>query len=149
MSPHNHRTDRLTKTRPLQGGRSSRPSKTKVCQYFNSMPRVSPTPNSKSYDSSPITLNNWRQPKTTRVSPRGSIPSKHHGMATFVRTGITWSAVKQYPPDSNIEWLVTEVQETTIVNVYKLHHLNCIRLRYRQCLRLCRWLQLPAHRLGL
>ena len=49
----------------------------------------------------------------------GSIPSKHHGMATFVRTGITWSAVKRSPPDSNIEWQVTEVQETTIVNVYK------------------------------
>ena len=40
-------------------------------------------------------------------------------MATFVRTGITWSAVKRSPSDSNIEWLVTEVQETTIVNVYK------------------------------
>ena len=49
----------------------------------------------------------------------GSISSKHHGMATFVRTGITWSAVKRSPPDSNIEWLVTEVQETTIVNAYK------------------------------
>ena len=49
----------------------------------------------------------------------GSIPSKHHGMATFVRTGITWSAVKRSPPDSNIEWQVREVQETTIVNVYK------------------------------
>ena len=49
----------------------------------------------------------------------GSIPSKYHGMATFVRTGITWSAVKRSQPDSNIEWLVTEVQETTIVNVYK------------------------------
>ena len=45
--------------------------------------------------------------------------SKHQGMATFVRTGITWSAVKRSPSDSNIEWLVTEVQETTIVNVYK------------------------------
>ena len=44
----------------------------------------------------------------------GSIPSKHHGMATFVKTGITWSAVKRSPPDSNIEWLVTEVQETTL-----------------------------------
>ena len=40
-------------------------------------------------------------------------------MTTFVRTCITWSAVKRSPPDSNIEWLVTEVQETTIVNVYK------------------------------
>ena len=40
-------------------------------------------------------------------------------MVTFVRTGITWSAVKRSPPDSNIEWLVTEVQETTIANVYK------------------------------
>ena len=40
-------------------------------------------------------------------------------MATFVRTGITWSAVKRSLPDLNIEWLVTEVQETTIMNVYK------------------------------
>ena len=40
----------------------------------------------------------------------GSIPSKHHGLSTFVRTGITWSAVKRSPSDSNIEWLVTEVQ---------------------------------------
>ena len=39
-----------------------------------------------------------------------SIPSKYHGMATFVRTGITWSAVKRSPSDSNTEWLVTEVQ---------------------------------------
>ena len=45
----------------------------------------------------------------------GSIPSNHHGMATFVRTG--WSAIKRSPSDSYIEWLVTEVQETTIVNV--------------------------------
>ena len=49
----------------------------------------------------------------------GSILIIHHGMATFVRTGITLSAVKRSPPDSNIEWLVTEVQETTIVNMYK------------------------------
>ena len=39
-----------------------------------------------------------------------SIPSKYHGMATFVRTGITWSAVKRSPSDSNTESLVTEVQ---------------------------------------
>ena len=48
-----------------------------------------------------------------------SIPSKQHGMATFVRIGLTWSAVKRSPPDSNIERLVTEVQEITILNVYK------------------------------
>ena len=96
------------------------------------MPRVSPTPISKSYDSSPIPtrwLSYYYKKHTEQLQDdnlklpgfllAGSIPSKHHGMAAFVRTGITWSAVKRSPPDWNIEWLVTDVQETTIVNVYK------------------------------
>ena len=94
------------------------------------MPRASQTPNSKSYDSSPIQTRwlsfYYKKHRTTDDNLKlsgfvlsGSIPSKHHCMATFVRTGITWSPVKRSPPDSNIAWLVTEVQETTIVKVYK------------------------------
>ncbi|KAI4804790.1 hypothetical protein KUCAC02_026405, partial [Chaenocephalus aceratus] len=49
----------------------------------------------------------------------GSIYSKQHGVATFVRTEISWSASSQSPPGSNIEWLVTKIQETSVVNVYK------------------------------
>ncbi|KAI4820443.1 hypothetical protein KUCAC02_028420 [Chaenocephalus aceratus] len=49
----------------------------------------------------------------------GSIYSKQHGVATFVRTEISWSASSQSPPCSNIEWLVTKIQETSVVNVYK------------------------------
>ena len=96
------------------------------------MPRASPTPNSKSYVSSLIPirwLSFYYMRHTEQVTDdnlklpgfllAGYILSKHHGMATFVRTGITWSAIKRSPPYSNIEWLVTEVQETTIVNVDK------------------------------
>ncbi|KAM3864710.1 putative RNA-directed DNA polymerase from transposon X-element [Diretmus argenteus] len=49
----------------------------------------------------------------------GSINSKQHGVATFVRTEISWAASSQSPPGSNIEWLVTKIQETSVVNVYK------------------------------
>ena len=49
----------------------------------------------------------------------GSTLSKQHGVATFVRTEISWSATSQSPPGSNIEWLVTKIQETSVVNVYK------------------------------
>ncbi|KAL7864615.1 hypothetical protein AOLI_G00160350 [Acnodon oligacanthus] len=49
----------------------------------------------------------------------GSIHSKKHGMATFVRERLSWSATSQSPPGCNIEWLVTKIQETSVVNVYK------------------------------
>ncbi|KAJ4934407.1 hypothetical protein JOQ06_007202 [Pogonophryne albipinna] len=49
----------------------------------------------------------------------GSIYSKQHGVATFVRTEISWSASSQSQPGSNIEWLVKKIQETSVVNVYK------------------------------
>ncbi|KAK1889310.1 Homocitrate dehydratase mitochondrial [Dissostichus eleginoides] len=49
----------------------------------------------------------------------GSIHSKQHGVATFVRTEISWSTSSQSPPGSNIEWLVTKIQETSVINVYK------------------------------
>jgi len=38
----------------------------------------------------------------------GSIHSKQHGVATFVRTEISWSTSSQSPPGTNIEWLVTK-----------------------------------------
>ncbi|KAL7861709.1 hypothetical protein SRHO_G00131500 [Serrasalmus rhombeus] len=40
-------------------------------------------------------------------------------MATFVQEGLSWSATSQSPPGCNIEWLVTKIQETSVVNVYK------------------------------
>ncbi|KAK1899763.1 Homocitrate dehydratase mitochondrial, partial [Dissostichus eleginoides] len=49
----------------------------------------------------------------------GSIHSKQHGVATFVRTEISWSTSSQSPPGSKIEWLVTKIQETSVINVYK------------------------------
>ena len=124
MSPHNHQG-------PFQGGQSSRPSKTKVCAVLQlnaegltnaKLEVIRQLADSKQVavvllqETHRTTEDNLKLPGFLLA---GSIPSKHHGMATYVRTGITWSAIKRSPPDSNIEWLVTEVQETTIVNVYK------------------------------
>ena len=75
------------------------------------MPRVSPTPNSKSYDSSPIPTRwlsyYYKKHRTTDDNLKlpgfllaVSILSKQHGMATFVRIGLTWSAVERSQPDS-------------------------------------------------
>ena len=49
----------------------------------------------------------------------GSVNSKQHGIATFVRSDIGWSALRQSPPNADTEWIATKVQETTVVNVYK------------------------------
>ena len=49
----------------------------------------------------------------------GSIHSKTHGMATLVREGLSWTATSQSSPGCNMEWLVTKIQETSVVNVYK------------------------------
>lgn len=49
----------------------------------------------------------------------GSTHSKQHGLATFVRNNLSWTATGQSPPGSSIEWLSTKVQTTTVVNVYK------------------------------
>ncbi|KAL7872833.1 hypothetical protein AOLI_G00119040 [Acnodon oligacanthus] len=49
----------------------------------------------------------------------GSIHSKKHKMATFVQEGLSWSATSQSPPGCNIEWLVTKIQEISVVNTYK------------------------------
>ena len=40
-------------------------------------------------------------------------------MTTFVRTELSWTAISQSPLGSNIEWLVTKIQQTSVVNVYK------------------------------
>ena len=82
----------------------------------------------------------------------GSISSKHHGMATFVRTGITWSAVKRSPPDSK--------HRVAGHRVPRNNYCECIQTStiwtqpdiapVSACAsHLCRWRQLPAHRLGL
>lgn len=49
----------------------------------------------------------------------GHIASKHHGIATFVRKGMAWSAAGQSPEGAAIEWLSTKVHDITIINIYK------------------------------
>ena len=132
MSPHNHRTDRPRYKDAPSSGRAVIPTvenqgmpvlqlnaegltnaKLEVIHQLADSNQVAVVLLKETHRT---TDDNLKLPEFLLA---GSILSKHHGMATFVRTGITWSAVKRYPPDSNSEWLVTEVQETTIVNVYK------------------------------
>ena len=132
MSPHNHRTDRPRYKDAPSSGRAVIPTvenqglsvlqlnaeglttaKLEVIRQLADSNQVAVVLLQETHSTTDDNL------KLSGFVLAGSIPSKHHGMATFVRTGITWSAVKRSPPDSNIEWLVTEVQETTIVNVYK------------------------------
>ena len=49
----------------------------------------------------------------------GSILSRQHGMATFVRSDLSWTATGQSPPGASLEWMSTRIQTTTVVNVYK------------------------------
>ena len=49
----------------------------------------------------------------------GSILSRHHGIATFVRSDLGWAATGQSPPGASVEWLSTRIQATSVVNVYK------------------------------
>ena len=49
----------------------------------------------------------------------GSILSRHHGIATFVRSDLGWTATGQSPPNASVEWLSTRIQATSVVNVYK------------------------------
>ena len=49
----------------------------------------------------------------------GSIYSRRHGLATFVRADITWTDGGRSSPDSSVQWLITKIQETSVVNVYK------------------------------
>lgn len=57
--------------------------------------------------------------KLPGFSLAGSIHSKKHGMATFVGEGLIWSAISPSPPDCNIEWLATKIEDTSVVKVYK------------------------------
>ena len=132
MSPHNHRTDRPRYKDAPSSGRADIPTvenqglsvlqlnaegltnaKLEVIRQLADSNQVAVVLLQETHRTTDDNL------KLSGFVLAGSISSKHHGMATFVGTGITWSAVKRSPPDSNIEWLVTEVQETTIVNVYK------------------------------
>ena len=45
--------------------------------------------------------------------------NKHHGIATYVRTDISWTAIAQSADDAEIEWTRTKLQDTNIVNIYK------------------------------
>ena len=45
--------------------------------------------------------------------------NKHHGLATLVKSDATWTAVSQSADDAEVEWIAINVQDTTIVNVYK------------------------------
>ena len=49
----------------------------------------------------------------------GYIANKHHGMATFVRNDMAWSAIGKSPERAEVEWITTKVQGITIVNIYK------------------------------
>ena len=47
------------------------------------------------------------------------VPSKHHGIATYVREGIQVNSTQQSPPCNEIEWIVINLGDTSIINVYK------------------------------
>jgi len=49
----------------------------------------------------------------------GSILSRNHGLAMFVREWLEWSLVDQSPEQSETEWLCVDVAGYKIVNVYK------------------------------
>ena len=51
----------------------------------------------------------------------GSIPSRKHGLATFVRESLSWTQASRSPKDSEIEWLCMDDTELKINNVYNLH----------------------------
>ena len=49
----------------------------------------------------------------------GHIPSRKHGLATFVHERLKWKLVNQSPQDSEIEWMCINVEDHHIVNVNK------------------------------
>ena len=49
----------------------------------------------------------------------GYTKSKHHGLASFVISDVSWSHVAQSAEEAEVEWITTKVQDTTVVNVYK------------------------------
>ena len=54
------------------------------------------------------------------VSLADVVPSRKHGLATFVHDKLGWALVDQSPTGSAIEWLRVDVNGIKIVNVYKL-----------------------------
>ena len=49
----------------------------------------------------------------------GYTKSKHHSLASFVISDVSWSHVAQSADEAEVEWITTKVQDTTVVNVYK------------------------------
>ena len=49
----------------------------------------------------------------------GQTKSRHHSLATFIRDDVPWSPAGQCAPDAMVKWTATNVQEMTIMNVYK------------------------------
>ena len=49
----------------------------------------------------------------------GSIPSRKHGLTSFVHESLSWTLAGWSPKDSEIEWLCMDVTGLKIINVYK------------------------------
>ena len=49
----------------------------------------------------------------------GYTKCKHHGLASFVISYVSWSHVAQSADEAEVDWITTKVQDTTVVNVYK------------------------------
>ena len=47
------------------------------------------------------------------------IHNKHHGLATYARSGVSFSNVTTSPSGSNIHWIAATIDGIRIVNVYK------------------------------
>ena len=47
------------------------------------------------------------------------VPSKHHGIATYVREGIHVKSTQKSPEGCPIEWISITIDDTSIVNIYK------------------------------
>ena len=49
----------------------------------------------------------------------GSIPSRKHGLATFVHESLSWTLAGRSPKYYEIEWLCMDVAGLRIINIYK------------------------------
>ena len=59
----------------------------------------------------------------------GSIPSRKHGLATFVHDSLSWTLAGRSPKDSKIEWLCMDVAGLKIINYKPLSlHLSTASL---------------------
>ena len=47
------------------------------------------------------------------------IHNKHHGLATYARSNVSFSNVTTSPSGSNIQWIAATIDGICIVNVYK------------------------------